>query len=206
LKDNLYTIGFAGALSTLCALLLTSAATLTAPFRENNARMEEVLNILAALNVPVEEGASASRLLDTFRQNVREENRGAVSLYTYVTPEEPNRPKALAVWFAGPGLWGPIEGFLAVEPDGTRIRAITFSRQEETPGLGGEIASSWFRDQFVGKEFARAGEPIVFRPPGADLGANEVHAITGATMTCNKLEAIINNILAKFIEETNGQL
>jgi Na+-transporting NADH:ubiquinone oxidoreductase subunit C len=206
LKDNLYTIGFAGGFSMICALLLTAAATVTAPYRENNARIEEVLNILTALNVPVQEGDSAARLLDQFQQNVREETRGAIRLYVYAAPEAPQQPKALAVRFTGPGLWGPIQGFLAVEPDGKKIRALTFSHQEETPGLGGEIAAPWFRAQFVGKEFAREGKPIRIRPPGAELGANEVHAITGATMTCDKLEAIINGILTEFIEETNGQL
>jgi len=202
LKDKLsYTIGFAGIFSAVCALLLTSAATLTAPFREKNARMEEVLNILRALNVPLAANTGAASLLDLFQKNVREETRGSLRLYAYVSPEEPDRPKAWAVRFAGPGLWGPIEGFLAVEPDGQKIRALTFSRQEETPGLGGEIVSDWFRAQFVGKKFAREGAPIRFRPPGTDLGANEVHAITGATMTCDKLEAIVNGILTQYIQE-----
>ena len=206
MKDNLYIIGFAGIFSTVCAVLLTSAATFTAPYRENNARIEEVLNILTALNVPLQESDSAAQLLESFKRNVREEKRGEISLYIYASAEEPNQPKAMALRFAGPGLWGPIEGFLAVDPDGQRIRAITFSRQEETPGLGGEIAASWFREQFVGKAFSREGAPINFRPPGAELKANEVHAITGATMTCDKVETIVNNILTKFIEETHGQL
>jgi hypothetical protein len=56
LKDSIYTIGFAGFLSTTCTLLLTSAATFTKPYRENNELVEERLNILVALNVPLEGG------------------------------------------------------------------------------------------------------------------------------------------------------
>jgi Na+-transporting NADH:ubiquinone oxidoreductase subunit C len=159
LKDNAYTIGFAGVLSATCALLLTSAAVFTKPFRDNNTRVEEVLNILAALNVPLEKGESAEQLLKKFEQNVREEKRGDITLYLYSTPEAPDKPKAVAVRFIGPGLWGKIEGFLAVEPDLRTIRAVTFSHQEETPGLGGEIASSWFRNQFVGKSLVDEAGP-----------------------------------------------
>jgi Na+-transporting NADH:ubiquinone oxidoreductase subunit C len=205
LKDNAYTIGFAGVLSATCALLLTSAATFTKPFRDNNERVEEVLNILSALNVPLEKGESAEQLLRKFEQNVREEKRGAITLYLYGTPEARDKPRALAVRFIGPGLWGKIEGFLAVEPDLRTIRAITFSHQEETPGLGGEIASFWFRDQFVGKSLVDEAGRIGVTIGAAEPGHNSVDAITGATMTCDKLQAILDDIMTKFVEETNEQ-
>ncbi len=205
MKDNAYTIAFAGVLSSTCALLLTSAATFTKPYRENNELVEERLNILAALNVPLEKGESAEQLLKKFEQNVREEERGDLTLYLYATPEAPDEPKAVAVRFIGPGLWGKIEGFLAVEPDLRTIRAITFSRQEETPGLGGEIASSWFRDQFVGKSLVDEAGRIGVTIGTAEPGHNSVDAITGATMTCDKLQAILDDIMTKFVEETNEQ-
>jgi Na+-transporting NADH:ubiquinone oxidoreductase subunit C len=206
LKDSLYVIGFGGIFSTVCALLLTSAANFTAPYRENNARVEEVTNILAALNVPFEKDDSAEQLLEIFERDVREEKRGDMTFFIYASPEEPNKPKALAVRFAGPGLWGPIEGFLAVEPDMRTIRAVTFSHQEETPGLGGEIASSWFRDQFVGKSLMDATGRIGVAIGGAPPGPTSVNAITGATMTCDKLEAILKDVMTRFIEETHEPL
>ena len=205
MKDSLYTIGYAGVFSATCALLLTGAASLTAPFRENNARVEEVLNILTALSVPMEEGESAAQLLEKFERNVQKEIRGQITLYTYTAPEAPTELKALAIRFAGPGLWGPIEGFLSLEPDLKTIRAITFSHQEETPGLGGEIASSWFREQFVGKPIVDEAGHVGIAIGGARTGANSVDAITGATMTCDKLEATLNQFITQFIEETHGQ-
>lgn len=205
MKDNVYTVGFAGVLSTVCALLLTGAATVTAPFRANNARIEEVLNILSALNVPLDEGASTAQLLEKFEQNVREEKRGDMTLYTYFAPEAPSEPKALAVRFVGSGVWGPIEGFLALEPDLKTIRAITFAHQEETPGLGGEISAAWFRQQFAGKSIRdAAGQPGIIIGK-ADAGPNAVNAITGATMTSDKLEGILNETLRKFVEESHEQ-
>jgi Na+-transporting NADH:ubiquinone oxidoreductase subunit C len=203
LKDNIYTIGFAGVLSSTCALLLAGAATFTKPFRDNNERVEEVLNILSALNVPLEKGESAEQLLTKFEQNVREEKRGDLALYVYSAPETPSRPKALAVRFLGSGVWGPIEGFLALEPDMKTIRAITFAHQEETPGLGGEISAAWFREQFVGKSIRDAAGQAGFIIGKAEAGPNAVNAITGATMTSDKLEVILNDIIRKFVEESH---
>lgn len=205
MKDDLYTIAFAGVLSAACALLLTGAAAVTAPFRENNAKIEEVLNILSALNVPLEEGESAAQLVRKFEQNVREEKRGDVAFYVYSAPDAPDRPKALAVRFAGSGVWGPIEGFLALEPDMKTIRAITFAHQEETPGLGGEISASWFREQFAGRSVRDAAGRVGIVIGKAEAGPNAVNAITGATMTSGKLETILNDTLRKCVEETNEQ-
>lgn len=202
MKGDFYTIFFAGVLGTVCALLLTGAASFTAPYRASNAQAEENLNILTALGVPIEPGASAQQLVEVFEQNVRQQQRGDLTVYMYSPAGEQGPPQAYAVRFGGPGLWGPIEGFLALEPDLRTIRAITFYRQEETPGLGGEIAASWFRDQFVGKSILdRAGNPGISIDTD---GPNAVDAITGATMTCEKLEAILDGVLTKLVEETNG--
>ena len=190
MKGNLYTIGYAGVLGTTCALLLTGVASFTAPYQANNAKVEEVLSIVTALGIPFEADASAAQLLEIFNASVREVARGDSTIYTYVVPAEGDRPKAVAMRFSGPGLWGKMEGFLALEADMKTIRGLTFSHQEETPGLGGEIASSWFREQFVGKSITdRAGQPGIAIGRSED-GPNAVDAITGATMTCDKLETV----------------
>jgi len=204
LKNNLYTIGFAGLLGTVCALLLTGVASFTAPYRANNAKVEEVLNILIALGVPLDESGSPQGLLDKFDSSVREVKRGETTLYLYAASES-DPPQAVALRFAGPGLWGLMEGFLALEPDMRTIRGLTFSHQEETPGLGGEIASSWFREQFVGKSIVdKAGNPGIVIGK-SDGGQNAVDAITGATMTCDKLETVLSEVVKKFVEETHEE-
>ena len=205
MKDNLYTVGYAGVLGTVCALLLTGVASFTAPYKANNARVEEVLSILTALGIPFDADASAAQLLETFDANVREAEQNGSPVYIYAPPGEEDSPKAIAMKFAGPGLWGPIEGFLALEADRKTIRGLTFSRQEETPGLGGEIASSWFRGQFVGKSIVdRAGRPGI-SIGGGQSGPTAVDAITGATMTCDKLEAILQQVAAKFVGEDHEE-
>ena len=202
MKGDVYTIGFAGVLGTVCALLLTGAATFTKPYAESNAKVEEIVNILSALGVPFEKGASAQELEKVYNQSVQEQQRGDLTLYAYSAPGG-GVPKAFALRFSGPGLWGPIEGFLALEPDLKTIRAITFYHQEETPGLGGEISADWFKKQFVGKSIVdAAGQPGI--RIGGPAGPNAVNAITGATLTCDKLQAILDGVVKELVEGTNG--
>jgi len=100
--------------------------------------------------------------------------------------------------FTGPGFWGPISGVVAVDPTGSRIVGISFTKHQETPGLGGRISEAWFRDQFRGKPIdvpPGGGEPLrfVYRKPE---GPREVEAITGATQTSTRLDKFLNPFLA----------
>ena len=81
------------------------------------------------------------------------------------------------------------------------IRGLTFHEQEETPGLGAEITSEAFRDQFKGKPLVNPeGKPGIRIRVGAS-GPNEVDGITGATMTCDKVEALLNMTIEKVVAE-----
>jgi len=204
-KGSVYTLCYAAGLGAVCALLLTAGASFTHPYKAANTKAEEFLNILAVLEVPFEDDASPKQLVEIFNTNVREERRGGIIFYEYSAPQAKRQTQAIAVQFSGSGLWGPIKGFLSLEPDMTTIRGITFYEQEETPGLGGEIGSSWFREQFTGKsitdETGKAG--IIIRGGGEKTARNEVDAITGATMTCDKVEEILNKVVKTILEEKN---
>jgi Na+-transporting NADH:ubiquinone oxidoreductase subunit C len=101
------------------------------------------------------------------------------------------------------GLWGVIKGVLALQPDLRTIRAISFYQQEETPGLGGEIASDWFRRQFENKQLASADGQAGFRvlKPGGRAGPAEVDGISGATMTSQRVELMLDNLARSIAEE-----
>lgn len=196
-RGSLYTLGYAAVLGLVCALILSAVDGFTATRKAANARAEEVRNILAVLDVPVEAGAEPQELLRVFEENVVEEERGTRAFYSY---EHPVEGLLRAVRFAGPGLWGPVEGFLCFEEDMRTIFAVTFYRQEETPGLGGEISSSAFTDQFEGlSAVGPDGSPgIRVVGDGAD-DINEVDAISGATMTSDKVEDMLNRTLEEMI-------
>jgi Na+-transporting NADH:ubiquinone oxidoreductase subunit C len=99
---------------------------------------------------------------------------------------------AYALPFSGQGFWAPIKGVIGVRADRTTITAFAIYEQNETPGLGAEIASVAFTDQFKGKTLASGPQPLDFRRSGDALGPSNVHAVTGATQTSNRLESMIN--------------
>lgn len=196
MKANLYTLIYAFVLGTACALLLTAMAEFTAPYKAANAEAEKVKNILAVLDVPFEESALPAELLAIFEANVKEQQRGDVSLYEYAP--DGGEVVAAALPFEGPGLWGPIKGFLAFEPDMRTIKGVTFYEQEETPGLGGEIVTEGFRSLFAGKKIIDKNG-IVIKASSGKL-ENGIDAISGATMTCDKVQDMINEAVVKIVE------
>ena len=202
MKGNVYTLCYAAVLGGVCAFLLTAAASFTAPYKAANEQAEEVLNILTALKVPFDEGASSQELLEVFNTNVRAESADDIELFVYSPKEASGKTEAVVVRFAGPGLWGQIKGFLALESDMRTIRGLTFYHHEETPGLGGEISADWFREQFVGKKIVDAsGKGGIVIRMGGDLANNEDDGITGATMTCDKVQEMLNNVITDIIGE-----
>lgn len=197
MKGNLYIICYAAILGTVCALLLTGVAKFTEPYRIKNAAAEKNRNIFTALSIDFDAKASSEELIAIFDKNIVEETSDdGLSLYKF---NESGTTKGIAVDFEGPGLWAPIKGFLALEPDMKTIRGITFYEQEETPGLGGEIVTDDFRGGFVGKKIidadGKAG--VVIKVGASEAAANEVDGITGATMTCDKVAEMLNKVIVK---------
>jgi Na+-transporting NADH:ubiquinone oxidoreductase subunit C len=98
----------------------------------------------------------------------------------------------------GKGLWDDIWGYVALEPDMRTIYGIKFGHKSETPGLGAEITEKWFENRFIGEKlFDESGNFT-----GIDLVKNledkqnkddsKVDAISGATLTSNGVEQMIN--------------
>ncbi len=199
MKGSLYTVSYAASLGIVCAGLLTGVGGFTRPYRVANEQAEKVRNILAVLEIPHDSGAGARELVGVFERTVREGTHEDLHFYVYV---KDGKLTTAAFAFKGQGLWGPIEGFLALEPELATVRGVTFHKQEETPGLGGEIGSEWFREQFRGKSIGEVGAPgIRIKKGGGASGPSEVDAITGATMTCVKVEKMLSLIMARILRE-----
>lgn len=212
LRQNIYTLCFAIGLSLVCATLLTAAADFTRQRQTDNKKAEEIRNILSALKAPFDDSASAADLITIFERDVIEQSLGRqdpLTLFVY-QPEGASTVTAVAVRFTGSGLWGPIKGFLALEPDYKTIRGLTFYEQEETPGLGGEIVTESFRSRFESKHIVdeQGVWGIDIAAGGGEVsGVNEIAGISGATMTCDKVEEMINTIITALAEkrEADGQ-
>ncbi len=211
MKDSLRTIIFAAALGTACAGLLTAANHVLKPYQKANAAAEKLRNIFGVLDVPCEEDANSTVLLRLVKTDdnpdgkvVKSEVDG-MEIYSY---EHPDAGRLYAVQFSGSGMWGPVKGLLCLRSDLATIYNIAFYKQEETPGLGAEIAGDKFCGQFRDKTIAGETPGISVRAAGAATaaGPNEVDGISGATITGGKAQAMINAISERIAENRDAIL
>ncbi len=112
----------------------------------------------------------------------------------------------------GKGLWGPIYGNVALESDKNTIFGVNFGHDSETPGLGAEIANPpvegkvVFSDLFKQKKiFDEAGnftsvKVIKGGVKSQSIVAPEhgVDAISGSTLTCNGVSAMLNDCMVNY--------
>ena len=101
----------------------------------------------------------------------------------------------------GSGLWGAIWGYLAVEGDGSTIYGSEFGHAGETPGLGAEIATPSFRNQFNGKELFKEGEfrSIAVVKPGKTVANRDyVDGISGGTITSQGVDKMLLNSVGEY--------
>ena len=139
------------------------------------------------------------------QDNLKVENKniasGDPSLPVYVFEKDGAEINVIPCY--GAGLWGPIWGYIAFNADCNEIVGAYFDHESETPGLGAKIKDeAWFREQFKGKkvDFSHPDNPFDIVKGGAPEGdASKVDAITGATMTCNGLDAALDNWFRAYI-------
>jgi len=102
----------------------------------------------------------------------------------------------------GAGLWGPIWGYIAVNEDGNTIYGANFSHEGETPGLGARIAEQPFQDEFKDKHLFINGEfksvAVLKRGQKATNGAEQIDALTGATITSRGVSDMMADCLAPY--------
>jgi Na+-transporting NADH:ubiquinone oxidoreductase subunit C len=154
-----------------------------------------VLSVLPEIEV---EKMTRSEIHSTFVQSISEPDESSTGAYT---AKRNGQVTAYVLPLSGQGFWAPIKGVIGIETDNKTITGIAFYEQNETPGLGAEIAKAPFKNQFRGKVISSQDKPIDIRRPGMVLGDNEVHAVTGATQTSSRLEIIINNALTQWRDQ-----
>ena len=85
----------------------------------------------------------------------------------------------------------------------TEIRGITFYEQEETPGLGGDIVKPSFRDRFKGLSIRdKDGNLGIIIKSGGENAINKIDGISGATLTSDKVQQMLNKALKTITGES----
>lgn len=106
----------------------------------------------------------------------------------------------------GKGLWGPIWGYITLKNDFNTIEGAVFDHKGETPGLGAEISTKAFQEQFVGKQiFDENGEFVsiaIVKGGVANSKIPVIHgvdAISGGTITSNGTSNMIRDGLSYYL-------
>ena len=105
----------------------------------------------------------------------------------------------------GAGLWGGIWGYVALNEDRETVFGTYFSHESETAGLGARITEEWFQTSFNGKKLYADGDTktialsVVKKGKEGTLSeANYVNGVTGATLTSNGVNEMIQKSLANY--------
>jgi Na+-transporting NADH:ubiquinone oxidoreductase subunit C len=109
----------------------------------------------------------------------------------------------------GTGLWGPIWGYVAMADDARTVKGSTFDHQGETPGLGAEINTTSFSNQFKGKTIAdESGEFTsikVYKGGSQTTSPHGVDGISGGTITSDGVDEMLDRTLAIYYKYLSAQ-
>jgi Na+-transporting NADH:ubiquinone oxidoreductase subunit C len=115
--------------------------------------------------------------------------------------------KTYIIPLLGTGLWGPVWGNIAIKSDFSTVTGVTFDHKSETPGLGAEINTNMFQDQFKGKHLLGPDGKFVsvqvVKGGVSNFPAvqqkHKVDAISGGTITSNGVNDMIENVIESYV-------
>ena len=186
-----YTIGFMLVLTIILSTGLAMTNSYFTPKIQENFELAEKKAILDAFGLDV--SGTTDDIADRFSESVQESSSGDLRIFQKL--DDAGNVDGLAVPFNGAGLWGAIQGYLAVSADRQTILGLVFTAQNETPGLGGRIDEAVFRDQFRGLVIVE-GQDLAY---GSTAGG--LDAISGATSSSNAVLRIVNNLIDQTLPE-----
>lgn len=210
------------------AVLLSVAAISLAPYQAKNSRIEKMKNILTSVSIPAET-TKAEELFNQYitkqivLNNKGEEVKGEVTAFDIDLKKELDKIKTgrtdeqlfplficnkdgkafYIIPIRGKGLWGPIWGYISLEEDMNTIYGASFGHKSETPGLGAEIETEKFQQQFIGKKIFDESENFVsvtvIKGGASPTDLHGVDAISGATVTSKGVTEMFKRTLSNYI-------
>ncbi len=214
-NERIKSLIFAAILCLVCSLLLTAAASGLKERQEKNVLIDKQKNILASVGLILDKKTYLSEEIENLYNSAikrvwvdpagqiiyeKDKDTSYLRLYLHVKHE---MIESYVIPIDTRGLWGPIRGYLALEKDGCTIKGFTVYSHNETPGLGGEIESTWFRKNFIGKRIIdrenRFASISIAKGKIPDQSkTNFVDGISGATLTGKYLTKGLLDILQTY--------
>ncbi|MCL2413028.1 MAG: NADH:ubiquinone reductase (Na(+)-transporting) subunit C [Bacteroidales bacterium] len=229
--SNRYIFIYTTIFVVVIAAILSATAMFLQPFQERNIRIAKAQDILTSAGIEstranAEELFSRyivdQRLVDRhgaivndgrnpFDVELRDEIRKLQDLERGRSTVEPAFPlfiseirgqRSYIIPVIGRGLWGPLWGYVALQDDLNTIAGVVFDHAGETPGLGSQIADSWFHQQFIGKRIFDDNENFVsvrLMRGGTENNPHGVDALSGGTITGDGLSETIETSLELYV-------
>lgn len=222
-NGNAYTIIYASVMVIIVAFLLASISCALKPTQDANVAIDKKSQILASLNIrgietvnvetkyaeivtsdPVYgaslEVANENGGFEVGTKDIKADNR---PLYVCVV----DGATKYVVPVKGAGLWGGISGYIALNDDCETVFGTYFTHESETAGLGARITEEWFQTSFNGKKvyaennFDKIALSVVKKGKQGTLAPeNYVDGVTGATLTCDGVNKMIQDGLALYMD------
>ncbi len=176
-NSNTYTIVYASVMVVIVAFLLAFISNSLKSKQDENIRLDKMKQILSAINVDTK-GQDVQALYSQYVKeaeilNVNGDVVSTTGGFDINLPAEMSKPVAdrqlplyicevdgqtkYVLPLTGAGLWGPIWGYVGLDDDKDTVFGVFFSHASETPGLGAEITTDKFKNQFFGKKVLKSG-------------------------------------------------
>jgi Na+-transporting NADH:ubiquinone oxidoreductase subunit C len=228
-QGNTYTFLYAAIMVVVVAAVLSFAAMSLKPMQDKNVEVEKKKNILSTVSIGLDadeqdnkmkyiEDLYAKYIVDSYIVNTKGEKIKGDAFTVDMKKElaKPNDERKLPVFVSekdgnknvilplrGKGLWGPVWGYIGLGPDYNTIVGASFDHKSETPGLGAEINTTPFEQQFVGKKLFNEQNEFVsvsIVKGGAPEGdVHGVDAISGGTITSDGVDAMLEDCLGNYV-------
>lgn len=221
-NSNSYTIVYASVMVVIVAFLLAFVSSSLKSIQNKNQELDTKKQILAALNIRNVKDAEAeynkyvkgdmlmnvdgslTENTDGFSISYEKEAKEKNRLHVFVAEVEGQTKYVIPVY--GAGLWGAIWGYIALNADKDTVYGVYFSHASETPGLGAEIASVGFQNEFPGKKVMEDGQIALGVEKNGKVQKPEyqVDGISGGTITSKGVDAMIKACLDQYKQFLNN--
>lgn len=223
-NSNSYTIIYSIIIVILVAFLLAFVFQALKPIQDANVALDKKKQILNSLNIrdlnneeaaaKYQEVVLADEIIDE-QGNVLEKGEQGGENYGFKLNSADFKNGKLALFVCkvdgqtkyvipvyGMGLWGAINGYIAINADKSTVFGTYFDHESETAGLGAEIKDNraW-QNQFQGKKlFAQDPNKIALAvSKKVEDPSTQVDGITGATLTSNGVTEMLQTCLGAYM-------
>lgn len=223
-NSNSYTIIYSIIIVILVAFLLAFVFQALKPMQDANVALDKKKQILNSLNIrdlnneeaaaKYQEVVLADEIIDE-QGNVLEKGEQGGENYGFKLNSADFKNGKLALFVCkvdgqtkyvipvyGMGLWGAINGYIAINADKSTVFGTYFDHESETAGLGAEIKDNraW-QNLFQGKKlFAQDPHKIALAvSKKVEDPATQVDGITGATLTSNGVTEMLQTCLGAYM-------